>query len=451
MYRPERQPAWQTNLVWASAILVMIATVCSVAIWPFARLASEKHGPTLLHIAVTHILPQHGGGTLVQAAADIAPGQPFALVTGAEIVFTPEQAEQLNPQTAIEAGALALTNALFAAGEEATLALVHRSSLAAPISRALVGPLPALLASTLGEELFAAGLAANNRLADWRAQQAANPGASVQPLVGVFVQVPPEQLEGLTAADIGTVVVRQLTQVLVAGGQDAARELLSNEQHIAAFDVGAAHARQRATDLFTVLLYASETEVHERLVAARAFSAGAGQAVPTGGLVSERELAQLSASEQYTLITKRIADEVYASGTERAAAQLSDPADQQAVIAAGPLLELFTQAAHDRYSRLERIAWLTGALLVLVIALNTRRYWRLVLPALLIGLGIVPHFIALGALSELPSTVLWQPLAVSALREGMLVTAYVGAGLLGLQVLISLVQLVRPQRRRRYL
>lgn len=451
MYRPERQPAWQKNLVWGSAIIVVLATIFSLAVWPFARLASEKHGPTLLHMATAHVLQQHNGTIGVQAATDYEPGQPLALVAGSEIVFNPAEVPQLTVQTAIQNGAAALTEALFRAGAAPTLALVERSSLAASVQRALEGPLTALLASTFGDELFAAGMAAGNRLADWQAQQAANPGAPVQPLVGVFVQVPPEQLAGKTAANIGTIVVQELTNVLIASGHIAARELLSNEAHIAAFDRALERAQQRATDLFTVLLYGSEAEVHERLNAASLAASGTAPVVAAGGLVSERELAQLSASEQHALITKRIADEVYAHGVAQAAGYLSEPADRQALMAAQPLLLMFDSAAHDRYRSLELLGWIVGALLIFVVMINTRGAWRLVLPALLIALGIVPHLVAVNAVAALPSSIAWQPLAARTMQEGVRYAAYVSAGLLGLQVLVSLVQLVRPRRRRRYL
>lgn len=451
MYRPERQPAWQKNLVWGTAILLLLTTMFSVAVWPLARLASEKHGPTLLHHVVTHVLPQHGGAIAVQAAADFTPGEPLALVAGADITFTPAELAQLTTQSAIETGAALLTSTLFTSGAEAALALVERANIHAPIERALAGPMPALLASTLGEDLFAAGIAASNRLADWRAQQAANPGANVQPLVGVFIEVPPAELEGLSTADIGAVVVRELTNVLVANGQDAAREALSNPQHVAAFDAAIPRAHQRALDLFTVLLYASETEVEERLSAARAALSGNAETLATGGFVSERELAQLPQSEQYQLITKRIADAVYANGAEHTAAQLSEPADQHALTAAAPLFALFSEDAHSRYARLQLLAWITGLLLIVVLALNARGYWRFVLPALLIGLGVLSHVFVLNALVALPHSVVWKALAVSAVQEGMRYALYIGAGLLALQLIIWVLQLVRPRRRRRYL
>lgn len=448
MYRTQTQATWQRNLVWSCAVLLGIATVCATVLWPISRLSSEQYGPQIIRAGVAAALPSVNAVSI--DAGGYEPGSALALLPGFDVYIDTTEIPTFTPEQAISRGAGVLTESLFTGGTPAVQQLAEHAAFAPQLPNLFAGALPSLLASEFQTTLFAAGLADNSRITDWRSQQAAQPGQDVQPLVGVFVQLNPADIDGLSVREIGMLVVRGLVDTLISDGQDATLALLSNSAHQAAFEQAVPAAKQRTHDLFTVLLYGFQDAIHERLENARGIQSGAANA-PVGGLVSEQELAALDPSERQQFVAKRLADLVYDSGVSEAARSLSESSERAELRAAEPVLKWFDRAAHEKYVRWQYITWGFMALLVVLIVANSRGLWRQTLPGRVVLVSTVPIVLLSRTVLNLPGTRSWHVLLAGVLRETILYAIYVGAGLIVLQLLVVIIGGLRPRRRRRLL
>lgn len=478
MYRTSRQPAWHRDVVWASAMLLAFTTLAWLCLFSLAQLSSPKSGESMQRELLRLALKPPGaeGAIQVRTASGYVPGEPFVLYPGLNLTATPGELPTLSSREALERAGAEMTATLLAEGSGALLGLVTDGALADQLELSLAGPARELLGAALSTAMVGGGLDDGTRLANWPAQAAANPGQDVQPLVGVFVTLPPSELQGLTNREIGAAVITELVQDVMEGGLEAATAKVTNENVLARLRRGVDDVGRSALEgLFVVLLSGKEQQVSERLEEAKAASAGVTPTAQSGltGILSEAELTGLSEEQAEQHALEALARVTYSSGAQLGAAQLSDAEQARRLLLSERPLDLFGSETHGLSVTL---SWVTGAFAILLLALLvgfSRGLTRLSNPGitLLAGAGTGALILllinralpadpgapgglasegAFGALfsllaymlGALPAELLTLPL------RNHLVLGGVGAALLLVALLALLFRSVRPRRRR---
>src|SRR5690606_3441582 len=277
MYRTERQSAWQRDVTWASAVLLALTVMAGVLLFTQAQLASEERGVPVIR-SVLELTLQPGGAAAdlgVRSGTGYSPGEPLALLPGVEVFADPTEVPTFSGDQAVSRIAGVLTDRLITGGAQAMLAAVADPELGAQLRAAVEGPIETLVRASLEETMLPAGLDDGSRLADWRAQAAANPGELVQPVVGVFVYVSPNRLASMSDRDIGVEVVDQLAETVMTEGVDAARQVITNANLRSRLDAGAdQRARAEVHALLESLLLGRRGEIETRLAGAAQVLAG---------------------------------------------------------------------------------------------------------------------------------------------------------------------------------
>ena len=84
MYRTERQPAWQRDVAWASAVLLALAALLGVLFFSLSQLSDRETGQATEQAILRLTLRPGGDGSLVEVrtGAGYVPGQPLMLLPG---------------------------------------------------------------------------------------------------------------------------------------------------------------------------------------------------------------------------------------------------------------------------------------------------------------------------------------------------------------------------------
>jgi hypothetical protein len=329
-----------------------------------------------------------------------------------------------------------------------------------------------LVNATLQRALLPVGLDNGTRAANWQAQTAQNPGANVQPLVGIAVRVPPADLTGRSARQIGERVIDELALVLVQEGSAATQALVTN--------VSVADALRNALDgpvraavhaaLQTSVALRS-VEIDARLADARAVSAGADErSDPWAGLLVGSDTF-LDGEARRERVQGVLARRAVASGSVGVLELIEDAAVAQRLAASAPVVDAVSRSAHARY---RTFAWGSGVVALvsaLVLALVTVGPGRLVWPGAALLLVAVPGFLLAlrwrdvsasgawpaGPLADGAVVSFWRtltlltgslaPVAADAIASVYAVVVALGGILVTLGLVAFLVLAVRPRRR----
>lgn len=476
MYRNDRQPAWQRDVAWASAVLLALVTLVGTLFFSLAQLSSPTRGPDVGSAVLRMTLRPGGEGSLVdvRTGSGYAPGQPLMLLPGLQVYADPSEVPTFTAADAVSRSAGVLADRLLTGGRAALLEAIGNERLRAQFELTLAGPVPQLVTVAVGSEMLPAGLDDGSRLADWPAQAAAEPGQPVQPVVGVFVRFPAAEVRAMSDRQLGEAIVGQLTEAVLEGGLPSALELVSNANLRARLERGAdTLARAQLHELFSALLLGWQAEMEARLAEAQAALAGSDdEDTSLAGLLPAAEVAGLDPEQAEERVLEALAERAYRGGGELAAAQLTRADQVDRVRSVAPVLDAFSAAAHARYLTWTWLAGIGALLLALALVGFSRGLLRVVNPGvvLLVGAGsgallfrrldaALPEGVALppGARSEgvfgalgglltyavrsLPEAVLALPL------RNYLVVGGVGAALVVLALLFWLLRGLRPRRR----
>jgi len=476
MYRTERQSAWQRDVTWASAVLLAVTVMVGVLLFTQAQLASEERGVPVIR-SVLEVTLQPGGasaGLGVRSGSAYQPGEALPLLPGVEVYADPTEVPTFTADQAVSRIAGVLADRLIGGGAGAMLAAVADPGLRAQLEAAVEGPIDSLVRASLEETLLPGGLDDGSRMADWRAQAAANPGELVQPIVGVFVYESPNRLATMSDRDIGVAVVSQLADLVMSEGLEAARSVITNANLRNRLDAGAdQRARAEVHALLASLLLGRSGEIETRLAGAAQVLAGQSEADDAlTGLLPASQLAGLSEEEANAAVMQALAERGYQGGGAIAAAQLTRQDQAERVRGVAPVIDAFSADARARYTR-----WTVGAgvlalvLLVLVVGFS-RGLWRLGNVGLALVFGAAPFALLFDVLRRnLPVE---APLPLGAQAQGLfaalvdgvryalaalpaaafdlawrnhVIALLAGASLLLLAVVFWLLRGVRPRRR----
>ena len=394
MYRTDRQPAWQRDVAWASAVLLALTALVGVLFFSLSQLSDRETGPATQSAILRLTLRPGGDGSLVEVrtGAGYVPGQPLMLLPGMQVYADPTEVPTFTVADAVSRSAGVLADRLITGGQGALLGVLGNEALRRQFQMALEGPVPQLVAGAIDAQMAGGGLDDGTRAADWPTQAAANPGQPVQPLVGVFVTFPVNQVQNMSPRQVGVAIIDALTDNVLEGGLQQALALITNDNLRARLTSGVdTVARARLHELFSTMLTGSEAEMESRLAEAKAALAGVEEPEDSlTGLLPASELAGLTTAQAEERVLEALAERSWRGGGELAAAQLTRPEQVERVSAAAAVLDLFSSRAHGRYLTWSWLAGLAALLFAVLLIGFSRGMLRLVNPgvALMLGAGL---------------------------------------------------------------
>lgn len=473
MRNPGRS-AWQVDVTWAAALLAWAAIAIATAAGMAARATAPDLGPPL-HAALLDAAFVESAGALALVAEEpvVQLTDPFEPILGSGVaVALPEL-----PALTGDAARARVAEALATARLEGSgwLDGVTDPVLAAELRALDDAVLRPLAEAELRRALYPLGVDDGSRAADWATQAQQNPGQPVQPIVGIFVRLPVNQVQGAGPAVVGERVVAGLTDLLLDGGRPAAEAAVANAQLsqalAAALDGPVPDAWQVALD---AALRDRDAALDERLTALRAVAADAEPTPdPRGALPVPADLAGLPPEEARAATLEALAERSYEAGPSALGAALADPLARARVDRADWTFEATDAAAHGRYRLWSGVFGVVGVLLLAIAALAATGYARAWVPGLAIAAAGAPLWAF--ARAVLPTTTapaavpaevatIGAPAGVAAwggwLSERLgavvgeavafvpLAVAGAGAALVVGTVLIALIGWLRPRRRR---
>lgn len=396
MYRTERQPAWQRDIAWASAVLLVLTVLAGILLFTQAQLSTQSTGTEVIR-SVLSLTLQPGGSEPaelgVRAGASYQAGQPLTLLPGIDVFADATEVPTFTVEAAVGRIAGVLTDRLITSGSQALLASVGDPVIASQLQTALSGPVAALMRGALEAEMLPSGLDDGSRMADWRAQQAANPGSLVQPIVGIFVYESPNRLAQMNARQIGVGVIGQLADQVLDEGLASATVLVTNANLSTRLQTGAdVVARSQIHQLFGSLIGGRAGELESRLAEARAVAAGQAESDTSGlsGLLPASQLAGLTPEQANEAVLDALAQRAYQGGSAIAAAQLTRPEQATKVRGVGSIIDAFSAQAHGRYTGWTTLAGVIALLLAALLVGFSRGAQRLVNLGLTVAVAVAP-------------------------------------------------------------
>ncbi|HEX7002773.1 MAG TPA: hypothetical protein VF168_01120 [Trueperaceae bacterium] len=381
-------PGWRVDAKWLSGILLVLTLVVFVPLLGLSQLtARERALPLLEGILRLTLMPPGSEGVVEAVREEVGyrPGEPLEVLPGTGVVIGPDEIAQASAPVAARLIAQALSVQVIEEGAPAVVERLSGSPIAEQFARALDGSARDLVRASLLSALMPSGLDNGSRLANWPLQAQRNPGEPVQPVVGVFVRIPPAELRSLNERQIGERVVVELADILMASGLEAAREQVTNVNLTARLTESATGAaRERLEELFGTMLVARHEEIGERLEQARAAIQAqvSGSDQPDLGVVRSEELAGLTPESANALVIGRLAERAYEGGSEAVLAAIEESEQSERLASVAGLMDALSRQAHARYLR---NTWLAGLLAILLLAalVTTSRGWgRLANPGL---------------------------------------------------------------------
>lgn len=477
MYGQPRSPSWHRDVLWAAALVTLIATMVAVTAFAWSRLADEVRGPRAIAEALrVTLVPNDVASTALNVRDDaFSVDGPFEVLAGSGVQVDPTEVSTFDADAAIDRIAGVWSGRLVDGGRDAVLSEVSDPTLSAQLARALDGPAPALMEAELAEEMLPSGLTDGSRLANWELQAQQSPGDEVQPVVGMFVFVDPGELQGMSDRQIGVRVVSGLSEVVMTEGADAARDAVTNQNLTARLEQGLTQGRADLHDLFETLLTPRRAALEARLDEARALLADTASA-PQGlaGLLPEGELAGLSQEAANARVLEALAERTWQDGPGALASLLQNDPRAERLDSARPVVAAFTRGARNGALRVAYAAAAVAVLAGLVAALLARGAGRVARPGIAVVLGAAPgswlawtaqrHELGTGDVSVPPTVIgggafgamegLLRYLAtavpdgaIAAVLRVHLVAAAIGAALLLMAVIVLASRAVRPRRR----
>jgi glycosyltransferase A (GT-A) superfamily protein (DUF2064 family) len=375
-------PGWRIEAKWASGILLVLTLGAAIPLFSFTQLSARQRAVPILEAILRLTLLPPGSDEAVEtstAGAGLEPGERFELLPGTGVTAEPSALEGLSGQEAAARIARELAERTVSLGAAATAESLSASELAAQYQRLIDGAGRQLVRAALLSAMMPSGLDNGSRLANWRLQEQTNPGEPVQPIVGVFVTLPPADLRSLSARQIGERVVIELADVLVASGLPAARELVSNSNLLARLQSAAnGPVRERLQELLLALLLPREELLGERLELARSALRARAANVPVAlAVVDSEELAGLDTRQANDLVLRRLAERAYEGGSAAVTGALTEAGQVDRAVGASRLIDALSARAHGRYLRLTWLLGLAVAAFAVALALLSRGWGRL--------------------------------------------------------------------------
>jgi hypothetical protein len=455
----------------------LLAPVLATGVLYFSLFQVTSAPRALERLLALTLLPEGIGAEALKVRQDIdyAPDRPLQLLPGVSVSVAAGEVPELTAGMAQDRLAEALVQALLAGGAGELQAQVSDPDLSEQLRQALLGPIPLVIRLQLEAAMLPAGLDNGSRLANWPLQAQQRPGEPVQPVVGVFLVVEPEQLEPLSRREIGELIVARLAERFLDQGLDATQEVVGNEDLLALLSTTLqTEVRSSLHELLRALLAGRQQQLGLRLERAQAVLVG--QAVDEAGIagvVSATDLEGLSPQEANAVVLAALAERAYAGGAETLAILLPDAQQAERVRRVEALVDSVTRAAHRRYLRLSWLFGFFSLLLFSALAFFSTRLGRLVNPGIAVALAASVGSLAFSRLSRaLPEGELVLPAGVRAegtfghlqglvvfigqslpadliavLVRNHLVVLATGIGLIALALLISVLSLVRPRRK----
>lgn len=396
MYRTERQPAWQRDIAWASGVLLALTVLVGVLLFTQTQVSSPDTGTAVIRSVLDLTLRPGGelpGELGVRAGTTYQPGQPLTLLPGIDVFADATEVPTFTAEEAIGRIAGVLTERLITSGNQALLASVGDPVLRSQLETAIAGPVSALMRGALEAEMLPSGLDDGSRLADWRAQQAANPGTLVQPIVGIFVYESPNRLVQLSARQIGVSVIGQLAEQVMGEGLASAAALITNQNLSARLNTGVdVIARSQVHQLFASLVAGRSGELEGRIAEARSVAAGQPESDASGlsGLLPASQLAGLTPEQANEAVLDALAQRAYQGGAALAAAQLTRPEQADKVRGVAAIIDGFTAQANARYTGWTTLAGIVAVLLAALLVGFSRGAMRLINLGLAIAIAVGP-------------------------------------------------------------
>ena len=393
----ERRPTWQHDVRWLAALLLVVVVAAAAAASSLTRLtAAVQIEPLAREVLTLAVGPTDAMVRLAPSGAGYQAGGPLEVLPGVPAQLDPSEIPEFDVETAVSRVAGVLTERYLSVGGAGTWSEIEDDAWRQVLERIDLAVLRPLLVSALQGPLFDVGIGDGSRVANWPQQAAQNPGASVQPLVGVFVTVPPLALQGRSPREIGELVVAELAEVVATDGADAARALVTNPNVTAALEAalvgpvrGALHAALQA------VVASRQAEIDARLADARDVLAGTTPARdPWAGLVDSGDLGRLDTAERRERVLQELAQRAVLGGSDAVLAALPESGVRERVIRAAPVIDLLDRGTH-RQAR--TWAWTLGVvalLLTVIVVLTADGFGRVTWPGLAWVLGAAPGLAA---------------------------------------------------------
>ncbi len=475
MRNPGRS-AWQVDVTWTAAVLAWAAAVVAVVAGAATQATTPALGPmvqaTLLEAA---FIDMSEAPALEAGAPVVELTDPFEVMRGTGVTVPIATLPDLTVEGARAQVAAALVERRMTLGD-AWLEGIDDAALQAELRALDDAVLRPLTESELRRALFPLGLDNGSRAADWATQARQNPGQPVQPIVGVFVRLPVEQVQGAGPLVVGERVVAGLADILLSQGRPAAEAALANVNLSAAMRATLeGPLPQTWRDALDAALRSRDAALAARLDAAREALVEAPASVdPFAAVTGSADLAGATPEEARARTLELLAARGYAGGTNALAAALSDPVARARVAGAGWAFDAASARAHARYRFWAWGAGVVAVLLLLIAALAATGVARVWVPGLAVLLAaapvwwlareafdrvaassVPPDVSAAGALVALRSWAGWLSASVggvvgeAVVRVPLIVSA-IGVALVGGALLAAVVGWVRPRRRGRF-
>jgi len=481
MRNPGRS-AWQVDVAWAAALLAWVTAAAATVLAALAFATGPATGPTLQAVVLETVFA--GGDAAPPAVARPAPTYdgrgPFELWPGTGVSVGEAELPGLTVGEARARLATAFADRRMAdgAGWTASLADAPLATEFDVLERAVLAP---LAEAELGRALLRLGLDDGTRAADWPTQAARNPGQPVQPLVGVFVTLPVDQVQGVGTRAVGERVVAGLAARLAEGGIEAARAAMGNAQLAAALEAAlAGPVWQSWRAAMAAAWVARDEALGRRLTEAQATLEVTGRAVdPLADAWSGVDLEGATPEEARERTLVALAERAHAGGSAAVLAVLATPEARARVEAAGGWIDALDDRAQRRYATWAWVAGIVAALLLVIVALAQVGRARLLVPGLVLSLAAGPLAWAwwwwqaraedaAAAAAQVPANALavglpgaaraWSGHLIAASAEAsaaavaypVLAAAGLGAVLLLTTLLAAFWSVVRPRRRGRF-
>ncbi len=406
----ERRSTWQHDVRWLAALLLVVVVAAAAAASSLTRLtAATQIEPLAREVLTLAVGPSDEMVRLAPSGAGYQVGSPLEVLPGVPAQLDPSEILTFDVETAVSRVAGVLTERYLSVGGAGTWSEVEDGAWRQVLERVDVAVLRPILVSALQGPLFEVGIGDGSRAANWPQQAAQNPGEAGQPLVGVFVTVPPLALQGRSAREIGELVVAELAEVVASEGADAARVLVTNPNVTAALERAlSGPVRDTLHAALQAVVASREAEIAARLADARDVLAGSTPARdPWAGLVDSGDFGRLDTAERRERVLQELAQRAILGGSAAVLAALPESGVRQRVMRAAPVLDLLDRGTH-RQAR--TWAWTLGVvavLLTVIVVLTADGFGRVTWPGLAWLLGAAPGLAAAWFWRDLAPMEVW--------------------------------------------
>lgn len=406
----ERRSTWQHDVRWLAALLLVVVVAAAAAASSLTRLtAAAQIEPLARAVLTLAVGPTDEVVRLAPSGAGYQAGDALEVLPGVPAQLDPSEILTFDVEAAVSRVAGVLTARYLSVGGAGTWSDVEDGAWRQVLERVDLAVLRPLLVSALQGPLFEVGLGDGSRVANWPQQAAQNPGQSVQPLVGVFVTVPPLALQGRSAREVGELVVAELAEIVASEGADAARALVTNPNVTAALERALSGPVRDALHAALEAVVASrQTEIAARLADARDVLAGSTPTRdPWAGLVDSGDLGRLDTAARRERVLHELAQRAILGGSAAVLAALPESGVRERMIRAAPVLDLLDRGTHRRARTWAWTLGVVAVLLTVIVVLTAEGFGRVSWPGLAWLLGAAPGLVAAWFWRDLAPVDVW--------------------------------------------